>query len=211
MPNDPSAHTSWVDLLDETAHERELRLKESDDEYTIERIIRRRWNSTGTAYEYLVKWEWYDDKDDRTWVPHPELVATDALAAFAAHAQIGGINEEDEEPAAKAERRMMYRIFNGLQNDAVPRNTTDSVFSVLADAEPIGNGRCFKTGPTKGICDLCHWLCKHQTAETSHHVGSDCPCNMLAQEVVLRAALHASLVDENERERIAKLNWRELL
>ena len=29
---------------------------------------------------------------------------------------------------------MMYRIFNGLHNEAVPRSVTDSVFGILADS-----------------------------------------------------------------------------
>ena len=84
---------------------------------------------------------------------------------------------------------------------------TDSVYSILADAEPIGNSRCFKSGETKGLCDLCHWLCHECVTETSRHVGAECPCNMLAQEVVLRAALQTSVVNENECERLAKLTW----
>ena len=112
-------------------------------EYVIEAILRRRWNISGTDHEYLVKWERYDDQRDQTWVPHLELVGTDALAVFEARESANREAIGRDEPASAPERRMMYSIFNGLQNEAVPRSVTDSVYSILADAEPIGNGHIY--------------------------------------------------------------------
>ena len=128
-PDDPSAHTSWVDLLTETERERDLRSKENADEYAIERIIRRRWNVDGTGHEYLVKWEGYEDERDQTWVPHSALVDTDALAAFEARAQTGDVRENDEEPTSDPERRMMYSIFNGLDDSCVGFTAAPSAWS----------------------------------------------------------------------------------
>ena len=140
-PEDLLAHTSWIDLLDETSHERQLRSTEVEDEFVVERIIRSRCDVDGSDLEYLVKWEGYDKREDRSWVPRGELLNTDALAAFETRQQTDSTVEEEEEPTASPERRMMYRIFNGLQHEAIPRSVTDSVYSILADAEPIGNGR----------------------------------------------------------------------
>ena len=47
--------------------------------------------------------------------------------------------------------------------------------------------------------------------ETSRHLAIECPCNMLAQEAVLRAALQCSVVEDSEQARVKALGWRQLI
>lgn len=72
MPADLTQSTAFVDMLRETEKETNMR-EETEDEYVIERVIDRRVDKTGRAYEYRVRWEGYEAEDD-TWEPHATVV-----------------------------------------------------------------------------------------------------------------------------------------
>ena len=46
-------------------------------------------------------------------------------------------------------------IFVVVRAAGMIRSTEDKVYSILADALPIGNGRCQKRGERHAVCDAC--------------------------------------------------------
>lgn len=91
-------------------------------------------------------------------------------------------------------KRVSSRMFDSIQDASLSRKTSDCSYSVLADALPIGNGRCQKEVRT-GLCDLCWIMLGKKEVETTRHLASGCPFSALAQEAVLRAAFDITMVD----------------
>ena len=213
VPLDWRRHTTWVDLMQETEAERHARDKSLDDserEYEVQRIVTHRPSRRGNGVEYLVEWCGYGE-EERSWEPEGDIWGTQAVAEYETWWDTGGRAEGQlEEAVSQTELKMAYRIFSGLQHQDVPRGTADRVYSVLADALPVGEGRCVKTAGRRGVCDICSWLRGEQCVETCRHVGAECPCTMLVQEAVLREAFHVSMVDERERAQVRVMGWREL-
>ncbi|KAL2315268.1 Chromatin-associated protein swi6 [Schizosaccharomyces pombe] len=53
--------------LKENAKEEEGGEEEEEDEYVVEKVLKHRMARKGGGYEYLLKWEGYDDPSDNTW------------------------------------------------------------------------------------------------------------------------------------------------
>ena len=151
----------------------------------VEKIVAKRVSSLGTGYEYKVRWEGVDASGD-SWVARSEI-GEDVLAAFEkaskeAAAAAGGVDPDERGKEGKGEARMAYRMFDSIQDASLSRKTSDCSYSVLADALPIGNGRCqIRTG----LCDLCWIMLGKKEVETTRHLASGCPFSALAQEAVL--------------------------
>jgi ribonuclease HI len=210
------AHTTWVDLLQETENEKRVREQERDDVCNISRIMRRRRKLNHQGWEYLVMWEGHEKPGEWTWECHARIRNTVAMQEYTEQEDESEDGEREqmcewEVPVARAEQAMRYQIFSGLQDQDVPLAASDTVYGILADAEPVGERRCRKEGITRGKCDLCYWMLGTQTVETARHIAIMCPCNLLAQEAVLRAALQCSIVDDSEQARMETLNWRQLM
>ena len=60
------------------------------------------------------------------------------------------------------------------------RVAKDLGYSVLADAWPVGNGRCRKVGlATHMLCDCCYRLARASVLETTRHIVLECPAARL--------------------------------
>lgn len=163
-----------------------MRERERNDKCDVARIVRKRRRLKGQGWEYLVVWEGYEKQSEWTWESLSLIKDTKAMQEFAAEEERRASgrpreSEEKEAPVARMEQNVRYRIFAGLQDQDVPLAAADTVYSVLADAEPVGGKRCRKKGITQGICDLCYGMMGVRTVETTRHIAIECPYNLLAQ------------------------------
>ena len=53
------------------------------------------------------------------------------------------------------ERATRLEIFRRRKGYGLHKGTDDKLYSVWMDSEPIGNGRCRKTGPLHATCAAC--------------------------------------------------------
>ena len=128
-------------------------------------------------------------------MPREELAETapEVLRRFEANgAEDGDWGAVDATPArTSSDPRMEVRrnIFVGVRAAGMIRSTEDKVYSILADALPIGNGRCQKRGERHAVCDAC--LARRATTvrETCRHAHLECP----SVEVVLAIAYLAAI------------------
>lgn len=61
------------DLYDDEGESSEEEQEENADEFEVEKIIERRWNSRMQVFEYYLKWkDWSDEWN--TWEPEESLV-----------------------------------------------------------------------------------------------------------------------------------------
>ena len=173
---DLTEHTTWTDLLRET--DKELIEREEHGERTqkVERVLAKRVSCKGTEYEYKVRWEGVDALGD-SWVSREEIGAG-AMAAFAAFQRATAATTKDDADErgeeGRGEARMAYRMFDSIQDASLSRMMSDCSYSVLADALPLGKGRCHKQ-LRNGECDLCWIMLGKREVETTRHLGSGCP------------------------------------
>ena len=74
----------------------------------------------------------------------------------------------------------------------------DLGYSVLADAWPVGNGRCGKRAcPTHTLCDICYRVYGVRVRETTRHIVLECRQSRLLLDLVWRAQLEATSRDYN--------------
>ena len=122
-------------------------------------------------------------------------------------------NEEGDrngESAAPDERKMARSIFRSIHDRSLSRPTSDTAYSVLTDALPIGPRRCKKLR-RQGLCDLCGLLNGVRAIETTRHLALECPYTTLTLEAVLRAVLESTTLDEAVLEEVRGMGREQLV
>ena len=81
---------------------------------------------------------------------------------------------EDRETVSRGEQAQRRgRIFSAQHMTGHDRAAKDLGYSVLADAWPVGNGRCWKKGQaTHMLCDTCYCVYAAQSEGVSEEVGA---------------------------------------
>ena len=126
----------------------------ANDLYNIDHVVgHRRMGATDEAEEFLVQWEGYTEDCDQTWVARAHLESIEAgrraIGEYEERRERGEVARSPREEASSVpERKVAYGIFASLQHRDVRPSTTNVVYSVLADALPVGKGRCQKEGKT---------------------------------------------------------------
>ena len=82
--------------------------------------------------------------------------------------------EGNGESAASDERKIARSIFRSIHDRSLSRPTSDTAYSVLTDALPVGPRRC-KKPRRRGLCDLCGLLGGMRAIETTRHLALECP------------------------------------
>jgi len=94
--------------------------------------------------------------------------------------------------------RRRGRLFGAQHLTGSDRVAKDLGYSVLADAWPVGNGRCGKRGhATHMLCDICYRVYGLSVRETTRHIVLDCRQTELFLDVVWRAVIEATNQDYN--------------
>ena len=175
-------------------------------EWEIECILAQRTNIERGEPEYKVRWRDASEEEDE-WLAQ-EAVAGPLLDAFTAAvspsdgSDVGGDGGRDEpsdgegdsddgdgdgggegngENAASDERKIARSIFRSIHDRSLSRPTSDTAYSVLTDALPVGPRRC-KKPRRRGLCDLCGLLGGVRAIETTRHLALECPYTTLTLE-----------------------------
>ena len=182
-----------------------------------------------------MRWRDASEEEDE-WLTQ-EVVAGPLLDAFTAATDPsdgsdvggdGGIDEESDgegdsddgdgdeegdgngESAASDERRIARSIFRSIHDRSLSRPTSDTAYSVLTDALPVGPRRC-KKPRRQGLCDLCGLLGGVRAIETTRHLALECPYTTLTLEAVLRAVLESTTLDEAVLEEVRGMGREQLV
>ena len=91
-----------------------------------------------------------------------------------------GGGEGNGENAASDERKIARSIFRSIHDRSLSRPTSDTAYSVLTDALPVGPRRC-KKPHRRGLCGL---LSGVRAIETTRHLALECPYTTLTLEAV---------------------------
>ena len=214
-PENREEHTTWIDLLEETEREEEQRM-DGPEELEIDKIVARR--PKGKGFEYRVRWQGHDDPKSDTWEPWRKIEESEAAKEFMSTIETGEssgaaewIDGGETTAYQRDERRMMYSMFDSIQDRTIPSLTADIAYSVLTDAMAVGKGRCAKKSKTTGICDWCWHVRKMRVVETTRHATSECPASAIVQEAAIRAATAVSTVEADTHERTARQTWQEII
>ena len=183
----------------------------ADKEYDIERIVA--WRDSGTGGEYLVRWAGYGAHMD-TWEPQEEIEATDAFRRYD-YSPVADVRSPETRACngrmsathglSRWECATRADIFAQRSRWQAHRGTMDMHYSVLTDAEPLGNDRCRKVGPSWRTCNWCLFFRGMRIRETVNHAHLDCPVVRMALDTVFRAAVAVGCVNET-----AERRWRML-
>ena len=92
-------------------------------------------------------------------------------------------------------------VRDSFHDRSLSRPTSDTAYSVLTDALPVGPRRC-KKPRRQGLCDLCGLLGGVRAIETTRHLALECPYTTLTLEAVLRAVLESTTLDETVLEEV---------
>ena len=108
--------------------------------------------------------------------------------------------DESRETVSRTERAQRRgRLFSAQHMTGHDRAAKDLGYSVLADAWPVGNGRCGKKGQTTHmLCDVCYCAYGHKIKETTRHIVLECRQARLFLDVVWRAVIEATCKDYNK-------------
>ena len=118
-------------------------------------------------------------------------------------------------------------IFRNLCQTNAPKGIMDDLYSVLLDAEPVGNARCRREwdstskrgGPLHRTCVTCAMAngilwngasANAQVRELTRHTHHECPTSILLLDTVYRAVAEATCSNAVESRRIDHLSPREL-
>ena len=121
---------------------------------------------------------------------------------------------DSEEEGAESEHEgsegwIARSIFGSIHDCSLTRPTSDTAYSILADALPLGPHRCRKQR-RRGICDLCYLLRGETVIETTRHLALECPYTGLVHEAVLRTVLEVTTLDDAVREETRRSRWQRL-
>ena len=220
--------TRFYDLLKHTAREGGEIDEDENREWTIERIIARRPSQQMLGnFEYKVRFENAGPGDDR-WLTEGEVTgplldrfnaAVDSVEIDGPRSNNDGDGQEDDESDNEekgtesehegSEGRIARSIFGSIHDCNLPRPTSDTAYSILADALPLGPHRCRKQR-RRGICDLCYLLRGETVIETTRHLALECPYTGLVHEAALRTVLEVTTLDEAVREETRRSQWQQL-
>ena len=120
---------------------------------------------------------------------------------------------EDGETVFRGEQAQRRgRVFSAQHMTGHDRAAKDLGYSVLADAWPVGNGRCWKKGQaTHMLCDTCYRVYGRRIKETTRHIVLECRQAQLFLDLVWRAALEATCKDYNRLRATRRMSQRTLL
>ena len=120
---------------------------------------------------------------------------------------------EDREAISRGEQAQRRgRIFSAQHMTGHDRAAKDLGYSVLADAWPVGNGRCWKKGQaTHMLCDTCYCVYGRRIRETTRHIVLECRQARILLDLVWRAALEATCKDYNKLRATRRMSQRALL
>ena len=120
---------------------------------------------------------------------------------------------EDRETVSRGEQAQRRgRVFSAQHMTGHDRAAKDLGYSVLADAWPVGNGRCWKKGQaTHMLCDTCYRVYGRRIKETTRHIVLECRQAQLFLDLVWRAALEATCKDYNRLRATRRMSQRTLL
>ena len=120
---------------------------------------------------------------------------------------------EDGETVFRGEQAQRRgRVFSAQHMTGHDRAAKDLGYSVLADAWPVGNGRCWKKGQaTHMLCDTCYRMYGRRIKETTRHIVLECRQAQLFLDLVWRAALEATCKDYNRLRATRRMSQRTLL
>ena len=101
-------------------------------------------------------------------------------------------------------------VRDSFHDRSLSRPTSDTAYSVLTDALPVGPRRC-KKPRRRGLCDLCGLLGGVRAIETTRHLALECPYTTLTLEAVLRAVLECTTLDEAVLEEVRGVGREQLV
>ena len=211
--------TTWVDLLSPTTADA---TRSTDDK--VSRILAARARPDGTA-EYLVRWYGCSTRDD-TWVTRRQVARTAAFDRFCHRSHTSHVdasvarqwlrkkdnNPSDDSgtPQPDIARTIRLGIFRNLRRSDARRTATDSLYSVLLDAEPIGNGRCRrKLLPT--TCSICRLLRGDERTQTTRHAHLECPDTAFLLSCLQRIAIELTGTNQKDVVRLRNCTAREIV
>ena len=163
-------HTTWVDLLAPAVLNR--------TEFVISRIIADRALGDG-HHLYKVRWEGFQ-RDWDTWEPREVVANTTALDRYEEEGAVvlgegSGANAEgDGELGFDSVVQVRARMLAGRVAHGINKLTAHKWESVLADAEPLGPGRCRKLGASKARCTACLCVLGKRVVESCRHAHLEC-------------------------------------
>ena len=192
-------HTTWVDLLSPAVLDQR--------EFTISRIVADRALGDG-HHLYKVRWEGFQSDWD-TWEETTVVAGTVALDRYeeegaAVVADTGGGNVS--EPSFELLVQVRARMLAGRVAHGVNKLTAHKWESVLADAEPLGPGRCRKLGASKACCAACLFMTGARVVESSRHAHLECPSTIRVLALVYRVAMQTMATNLDARQEALSLS-----
>ena len=178
-------HTTWVDLLLPAALDRK--------EFVISRLVDDKVVGNGQRL-YRVRWEGFTGEWD-TWEPEADLADTTALASYRADGN--GVARDRTMVVAMAPdgtasdmlTTLRARVMAGRVSHGINKLTAHKWESVLADAEPLGQGRCRKVGASHARCTACRCMLGVSVVESCRHAHLECPLTVRILAIVQRSAM----------------------
>ena len=198
-------HTTWFDLLTPEVL--------TQQEFVVSRIVGDRTLGEKGGRQYKIRWAGFDASWD-TWEPAEVVEETEALDRYEAEgAVVEGEGDEDTNEGDGATVnlikggddviKMRAKIMAHRVSHGVNKLTAHKWESVLADAEPLGRGRCRKIGPLNGHCTACLCMLKRRVVESCRHAHLECPFTVQILALILRCATHVSATNlETQQETI---------
>ena len=195
-------HTTWVDLLAPAVLNR--------TEFVISRIIADRALGDG-HHLYKVRWEGFQ-RDWDTWEPREVVANTTALDRYEEEGAVvlgegSGANAEgDGELGFDSVVQVRARMLAGRVAHGINKLTAHKWESVLADAEPLGPGRCRKLGASKARCTACLCVLGKRVVESCRHAHLECPFTTRTLALVYRTAMQISATNLDARQEALSLS-----
>ena len=199
-------HTTWVDLLMPEAV--------AQREFAVSRVVADRM--AGDVRLFRVRWEGFDSSWD-TEEREDTLQHVAALSRYLEEgpAVVGDASHDAGDTGATAGLNMLCKVRGRMLANrvghGVQKLTAHKWDSVLADAEPLGMGRCRKEGPLKGICTACACLLRTRVYESCRHAHLECPFTVRVLALIYRCAIHVSATNLAARQSAATMSDAEIV
>ena len=174
------------------------------------------WFATCACSAYYGNWEGFDSSWD-TEEKEDTLQHVAALSRYLEEgpAVVGDASHDAGDTGATAGLNMLckvrWRMLANRVGHGVQKLTAHKWDSVLADAEPLGMGRCRKEGPLKGICTACACLLRTRVYESCRHAHLECPFTVRVLALIYRCAIHVSATNLAARQSAATMSDAEIV